>query len=198
MLVSWRADEGAYNSIISGVDAEKAVVDGVGKHPENPSVTMQVALKDEDDAKQFKISQIWSVPRTILKLFADPLPLLNLECLVSNSDLAVKDFLLGLPVIRHLEVDTKTLLEERKDLLDGSNRSIISILMKSKQISHVSYLMIARFSDVVIENLRMTGKILDEITEFPRRKETSASYFQVHKEEEPFPNLSVVGLLDGD
>lgn len=57
----------------------------------------------------------------MLKLAAGPLKNLNVEYLVVHIDLAVEDLLLALPVLLHVSVDTKTPLEERCALLDGSD-----------------------------------------------------------------------------
>lgn len=54
--------------------------------------------------------------------------LLNVEYLVADANLAVEDLLIGLAVLRHLGVDTKTILEKLHDLLYRSdclsNRSL--------------------------------------------------------------------------
>lgn len=87
-MVGGRADDGADVSIISGAVAEKAALNGIGKICKISPVTMQVALKDGAEAEKFTFSRTWTVPRTILKLWAGPLALFKLEHLDSDCDLA--------------------------------------------------------------------------------------------------------------
>lgn len=116
-----REDDGADETIISSRIAQYAVLNVIGKMIKLPPITLQVALKYSSDGARFSFSRTWTALRTVLKLTSGPLALLNLQYLVADADLDVEDLLLGLPVLRHLGVDTKTVLEERRDLLDGSN-----------------------------------------------------------------------------
>lgn len=63
----------------------------------------------------------WIPPKTVFNLSAGPLALLNTEYLVADADFAVEDTLIGLPVLQHLHVEIKTLLGERRVLLDRSD-----------------------------------------------------------------------------
>lgn len=60
-------------------------------------------------------------PRTVLELTAAPLALLKDEFFVADAELTVEDLPNGLLVSRHLVVETKTPLQTRRDLLDGTN-----------------------------------------------------------------------------
>lgn len=61
----------------------------------------------------------------VLKLSAGSFALLNVEFLVTDAELAAEDQLIGLSILPHLDVDTKTLLENRRDLLDGTDCSSV-------------------------------------------------------------------------
>lgn len=50
---------------------------------------------------------------------AGPFALVTVIVLVSYGDLPMEDLLISLPVLQHLVVDSKTLLEQRSDALDG-------------------------------------------------------------------------------
>lgn len=66
------------------------------------------------------IRKLRKIPPVTIKT-AGSLALLNVEYLVADADFAAEDLFLGLPVLQNLVVDTKTLLEERGGLLDGSD-----------------------------------------------------------------------------
>lgn len=68
--------------------------------------------------------------------------------MIANANLAVEDLLIGDPVLCHLGVDTKTLLEERRDLLDGiycSNANVV--LEKGGSVSRLMVACLNRVTD---------------------------------------------------
>lgn len=126
-----------------------------------------------------------------------------MEALDSNLDLAVKDLPFALPVLSYLGVDIKKLFDEQKKVFDGSDCGSISTSKNSKQIGHVSRLMIVRLSNVVrkvvfntegIDNFQSTENIRAENSESSQTSWTSARYFQARKDKDPFPSLSVADL----
>lgn len=58
----------------------------------------------------------------------------------------MEDLLTGLPVLQHLGFDTKTLLEQRRDVLGYTDFSRISHEFSTKE--YVSHLMIARLNNI--------------------------------------------------
>lgn len=74
-----------------------------------------------ENAQKLTFPRTRAPPRTVWKISAGPLPLLNIEYPVTDAELAVEDLHIGLPVLEHLPVDKKTFLEERRNLLDGSD-----------------------------------------------------------------------------
>lgn len=102
------------------------------------SILLQVAVKDDEDAQSFTFSRIWTPPRTTLRLSADLLSLINVSRLVANVELVIANLVLSLPVLQHLGVDTVSLLEKRRDLLDGTDCSRIeSSLAHGGQVSRL-------------------------------------------------------------
>lgn len=143
-----RADDGADERIVSARIADEAVTNGIGRIKKIKPVTMQVSLKVGSDAEKFTFSRTWTPTRIVMKLAAGPLALLNVELLVADADLAAEDVLIGLPVLRHLGVDTKTLLEERRDLLNGMDCSSIPATEQKGLPGRVGRLMIARLNRI--------------------------------------------------
>ena len=110
--ISGRCDDGSDDSIVSARVAEQAAIKGIGKISTIEPVRLQVALKTgkNDKAQTFRFSRSGMVPRTVLHLSAGQLALINVSFLIADDDLTCEDLLIGLPVLRHLQVDTKTLL----------------------------------------------------------------------------------------
>lgn len=130
--VTDRADDGAHESIVPGHTAEHAVLNSIRRMFKISPVTLRNALKEGSEEKMFTLSgtrtslpplpegcSTWS-----LAIFA----LLNVKELVMDVELTVEDHPLGVPVLRHLIVDTKVLLEERRDRMDGSDCSRLQLL----------------------------------------------------------------------
>lgn len=112
-----RADDGADESVVPSGIAEHAVFNGIGRMRKIVRARLQVALKDCNEAQILTWARIWTAPRIVLKLTAELHVLLNVEFLNADAELAAEDLLIGLPALRHLGVDTKTLLENRRDSL---------------------------------------------------------------------------------
>lgn len=92
--------------------AERAVLNRIDKMTFIAKVTLPVALKDGETAQEFTLSRTWTPPRTVFQLDAGPFDFVNITYLVTDADLTVKGLLIGFPMLQHLCVDTKTLLEQ--------------------------------------------------------------------------------------
>lgn len=121
VMETGRCDDGSDATIVSPKIAEMAVVKGVGMIYGIKPVKLQVALKDGDQAQEFTCVRPWKRPRVVLQLAAGKLALLNVTFLVTDGDLSSDDLLIGLPLLRHLCVDTRTLLERNSASLDGTD-----------------------------------------------------------------------------
>lgn len=143
-----QASKSADGFMISPNVTEWAFFDGICKMRKISQVTLQAALKDESKARKFTFSRTQTAPRAMLQLDTGPFALLNVECLIFISNIAAEDLLLGIPVLRHLDVDSKTLLENSCDPLDESDcLSILKTEGKSEG-GRVSRVMIARLNCV--------------------------------------------------
>lgn len=186
-----RADDGYDESIITARIAEHAVLNGVGKIKKITPISLQVALKSGSEAESFTFTRTWTPPRLVLKLAAGPLAFLSVRFLVSDADLAVEDTLLGLPVLGNLGIDTKTLLEERRDLLHGPDCSSVKFCSSSENGGRVSWLMIARLN-------RMSNDLVSSTKADHYLRGNAVDYYQVRGEKDPFPDPSVLDPLDLD
>lgn len=99
-------DDGADESIGSPRLAKSAVLSANGKCKKIFPVTMQVALKEAPEAQTLTFSREWSVPRIVLHLSVVPRNLPNVSFLVSDSEMAENDLLIGQPVFKHLGIDS--------------------------------------------------------------------------------------------
>lgn len=107
---------------------------------------MRDAIKSGDKAQNFKATRRWEVPRLIFKLDAGPLALLNVSFLVINAQLAVKDLLIGLPVLKRLGIDSQTMLQWNYARLDETNCNTIDT--KAASTSELGRILIARIQRV--------------------------------------------------
>lgn len=101
-------------------------------------------------------SRTFTVPRTVIRLAAIPLTLDSVFFLVAETDLAVEDLLIGLPFFQHLGDFTKTLLEERRDLLLKSNCSSTRAANAGTHGGRVSRLMMAWLNRLPILDTPLT------------------------------------------
>lgn len=81
------------------------------------------------------------MPSTVLYLSVCKLALKNIKFLVADDRVESEDHLIDLPVLRHLRVDTKTLLEEKIDALNGTDCSLDDT--QRKETGHLAHLMAA-------------------------------------------------------
>lgn len=70
-----------------------------------------MALKESDTPSSLTFSRLWTIPRLVLELSAGQTALLNVEFLVADDEIACEYLLVGLTVLRHLGVDSRTLLQ---------------------------------------------------------------------------------------
>lgn len=93
----------------------------MGKFTEITPVSLRVARKKDKNPDKFTFCRTWTPPRTVIHLSAGQMALVIVTYTVSNSERTAEDLLIGLPILQHLGIDSKSLLEERSDQLDGSD-----------------------------------------------------------------------------
>lgn len=138
-----------------------------------------MALKTGDEPSKFSFSRAWKCARTILHLSAEKLALLNVEVLIPDDALTSEDMIIGLPVLRHLKVDTKTLLEQNSAALVGTDCSTVNIASPYAKLGRVGRLMRA-----------CAGDIDRESTDLDTQRPT-VNYYAARNEEDPFPDPSL-------
>lgn len=147
-----------------------------------------MSLKTRSDAETFTFSRTWTATRAILHLAVGQLGLVNVAYLVADDDLSDADVLIGQPVLRHLQVDTRTMLENNCARLDGTDCSNVRTPRNASRQVHVGRLMIAR---------------LNHVRPFEPSKKTSLSrdrprvnFYKARAEEDPFPDPSLLDPVD--
>ena len=117
------SDGGSDESIMKPKTATEASKKGIGKRNNIKPVTMLVALRNRKNPDSFQFSRSYTIPRLILHLSAGQLALTKAMFLVSDDDLAEEDLLIGLPLLRHLGIDSRTMLENNRSQLHGTDCS---------------------------------------------------------------------------
>lgn len=183
-----RCDDGSDETIASPSIAEKAVLKGIGRFEAITPVSIQVALTSSTEPETFTFSRKWLAPRIILELSTGRLALRNVSFLVADAHLSCEDILLGYPVLQHLGIDSRTLLERNRSILDGTDCSPVSHPSIDKQGGLLGRLLIARLQRVkdTISNSDTSQKL--DINR-PR-----ANYFDHKSDLDPFPNPNLVDL----
>lgn len=115
--VTGQCDDGSDESIVSIVPpktSRKAYIDGIGKKNKIRVINLSTTLKICEKAQKSTLSRSWTCPCTVLILSSGRLALNNINLLVSG------DLFIGLPILRHLKINTMTLLEPKVTELDGT------------------------------------------------------------------------------
>lgn len=84
-----------------------------------------------------------------MHLASGQLDLSNFTYLIVDHDLGFEYLLICLPVLRHLQVDTRTLLERNRSALDGADCSHVANPTLDLRSGKVSRMMICRMNKVV-------------------------------------------------
>lgn len=126
--------------------AECAAIRGIGKFRNIQPIRPSVALKEGEEAQSFACSRTWTAPRTILHFSSGRLAIKNIRVLVADDDLSTEDWLIGLPVLQHRQIDTKTLLEIKRSVLDGTVCALTHSGVNPGSGGYVSRLMITRLN----------------------------------------------------
>lgn len=172
-----RCDDGSDETIASPSMAQAAVLKGIGRMTSIAPVRIQVALRDSGEPAAFTFSRVWTVPRLVLKLSAGHMALLNVSLMVADDETACEDILLGLPLLRHLGIDTRTLLERRWQELTNTDCAGIDDPTKQRPAGRLGRLMVARLQS------------RDEPTTSPLDPDRPrADYFAHQADADPFPD----------
>lgn len=179
-----RCDDGSDDSLVAPHVAERAVLDGIGKIKKIDPVTVSVALKKDEEAQQFSFSRTWTVPRIILSLPSGKLAMLNVCFLVADDDLACESVLVGLPLLEHMKVDTKTMLDENRDRLDGIDCGMVGNPTRGGSTGYVGRVMVARYN--------AEGNVSSSALATVDPNRPKVDYFEARDEKDPFPDPCLI------
>ena len=129
-----------------------------------------------------------------MQLFTGTLALVNVTFLVADDELAAEDLLIGLPILQHLGIDSKSLLEQKRDLLDGVDCSAVRDLPGATRGGKVSRLMLARLNQVSNDEVDSAANPTDASD--PSRP--TVNFFTVRNEQDPFPDSSLLDPVDSE
>lgn len=115
-----RCADGSDDRIAPPKLAEAAVIQGIGQMKRIKPVTINVALNQGDEEQELRFSRPWTVPRLTLQLSSAQLTLTNISFLVTVDHFCCEDLVIVLPMLQHLRIDRKTLLEAQFNALDGT------------------------------------------------------------------------------
>lgn len=142
-----RCDDGSDKSIDYPALANTVALKGIGSLTEIEPVRIQVALKESVEPATFTFSRTWIVPLLVMKLSAGRMALLNVTFLFTNDEMACEDLLVGLPVLPHLGIDSRTLLEHNWHNLNETDCAYINTHPRHDTAGYLSRLMIARLQN---------------------------------------------------
>lgn len=179
-------------SIVLTTLAEGAVVQGNGRMIAIKIVRFKVAHKSGEDPQSCSFSRSWTCPRSVMNLATGQLALGNVTFLVANADLACKPLIIGLPVLKHLQVDTPTPLDNNRAVLDGANCSHIGNTTTGDRGSIVSRMVTAR-----LDRIRTAEDDADTGTE-PQTNRPRVKYQTARTEEDRFRDPSLLDSIDSE
>lgn len=189
--LSGHYDDGSDESIISPNLAERASVRGIGKNSAIHPVTLRVPQKSGKGAQVFKFLLSWVASRTVLQLSSERLALLDIRYLVADDYLICEVILIGLPVLRHLIIDTKTLLDANLEALDRTDCSVPHVRMDNSG-GYVTRAMRARLNSQQ-DDVPSSKFVLQREDSRPR-----VSYFKARSDEDTFPVPALLDPVDYD
>lgn len=182
MDVRVQCDDGSDDSLVPPKIASAAVIAGIGFIQPIKPWKPYVALKKGDNAQCFTFSRVWKVPRAVLQLSSGKLVVLNISYLVADDDRSSTGLLIGRPVLKHLKIDTKRILENNREKLDGIDCSAVGNPTIPQNGGYVSMVMISRQNHVV--NIRT-----DDI-------HSSVNYFHYKANDDLFPDPCLLDPID--
>ena len=118
LVTEGRCDDGCDDSMVSSELVQKGALMGIGRVRKIPTMEIIMPIKEEGSKPiKFTCDRTWTIPRTVLTLSSGQLALCNISFLVVNGNISKEQLLIGLPVLQHLRIDTRTLLEQQQSQL---------------------------------------------------------------------------------
>lgn len=136
-------DDGSDESIATPIFAEKDVLHGIAKRIEIHKIESRVASKEGEFVPEFSFFYARITSLIVFQLTAGPLAMVTVTFLVADGDFAAEQVLDRFPVLQQFDVDSRTLLEKKRDLLNGINCTSVRISILVRQGGYVSGLMVS-------------------------------------------------------
>lgn len=152
-------------------------------------VQLRVALQESEEAPRFSFSRKWTVPRLVLQLSSGRMALLNITSLVADDHLACEDLLVVLPVLQHLGIDTRTLLERNWNTLSGTDCSDNKSTHDARNCGSLERL-------IVDKKENEDAEATDHHKVVPDPSQICAGYDAQRVEIDPFPDPSMIDVPD--
>ena len=112
--------------------------------------------------------------------------------MVADDDLACEDLLIGLPLLQHLGIDSRTMLENNRATLDGTDFSDVETMMHNTSIGR---LMLARIQGVRGTQPKTNiDDVHNKPTHAPDRPRVN--YNSIRMDDNPFPNPNLIDIID--
>lgn len=127
-----------------------------------------------------------------MQLDAGPLALINATFLVADVDISAEKLLIDLSVLQNLRVDKSIVLEQRRDVLDGSDCSFIG---NASVVDGGGYVICQSIGDSPNEPNQSRKKKSAEDMELSCSR---VEYLDVRIEKDPFPDASLLEAIDID
>lgn len=164
---------------------------GIGSFKAIKPVSIQVPLTAEEKPKTFDFSRQWTVPRLVLNLSSGRMPLTTITFLVADDDLACEDILIGLPVLEHMEIDSRTMLERNRAVLDGTDCANIGNPSAFGASGVLGRLILSREERTYGDQTASAG------AEPPDPDRPRQDYFANQQDDDPFPDPDLIGVDHG-
>lgn len=137
-----RCDNGSDESIAYPSFAQATVLKGIGQMSAIAPVKIQVTLKDPETLPTFTFSRTFCLPRLVQQMSSVSLECMNITCLVTVDETASEDLLVGLPVLRHLVIDYRMLLQLRWKAFEDTYCSVVTAQQKGTTYARLGRLFI--------------------------------------------------------
>jgi len=164
-----RLDDGADDSLVCPTVAEAAALKGIGRLRSIKPVKLQVPLSKEATAMQFSFSRRWEIPELVMEMNSGKMALRNVSVLVADDHIVSEPLIIGNPVLRHLKVDTNSIIDSKLPELNGTDCSDVGNPITTG--GYISRLVRHRKNQVKGDIYR-----------------PQVNYYDVQSQEDPFPD----------
>lgn len=185
--------DGREESTVSPKLAERAVFNGIGKMTKIDRVTLQVGLKNITTAQSSTFSCTSTPLGTAPQPLTGPLALVSVALLSADDEFTAEDLSSGPSVLKHLGFDTRTRLEQKLDLLVGTDSSSVRERPSAASDKTSSRLKTARMNKTITGDTDLQKQHADDgnAPQCPK-----VYFYKVRTNTNPFLNNSFFNSVD--